>query len=99
MTTAALALWLQLGLLSGYGLLSLLALAALARPRWRPAAIATAFLAVPHAVYYALFLVWPDALSAQETMLFSILLRYQALFVTLFMLILLARATGATWKR
>jgi hypothetical protein len=47
--------------------------------RWR---FAVGFLSATHAVYYALFLVYPGVLDAAQTMLFSIVLRYQVLFTT-----------------
>jgi hypothetical protein len=51
-------------------------------PRLRPLAFAVGYSCRPHTVYYALFLVYPDVLDAAQTMLFSIILRYQMLFTT-----------------
>ena len=83
-TTAAA---LQKGLLVGYTILLLIAAMAGARVRrLRPLAFSVGFLSATHAVYYALFLVWPEALGPQGTMLFSIGLRWLVLFVAVFML-------------
>ena len=76
------------------GFLTVLIAAALAHhlgPRTRPAAFAVAFLALTHSVYYALFLIWPDALGAYGTMLFSIALRWLVLFVIVAMLAMAVR--------
>ena len=81
------ALALQWGLLVAF--LAALAFAALAYrlwPRARPVAFAVGFVSAAHGVYYALFLVWPEALGPQGTMLFSIGLRWLVLFVAVFML-------------
>lgn len=73
---------LQMGLLLGYVLL--LACAVLAgwhTRQVRPLASAVGVLAASHVVYYVLFLLLPDVLDGQATMTFSIVLRYQVLFV------------------
>jgi len=75
------ALALQRGLLVGY--VTLLLIAAMAGVRWprlRPLAFAVGVLSATHTAYYVLFLVYPDVLDAAQTMLFSIVLRYQVLF-------------------
>ena len=95
MTTAALALALQWLLLVGYAVVTVAALVGGRRPPGRRVAAAVLFFAVPHAVYYAMFLIWPDALGPMGTMLFSIVLRYQPLFVATLMLILAKRGE---WK-
>ena len=80
-TAAAVALMSQKGLLIGYTVVWLVAMIAGAQVnRLRPLAFAVGFLSATHAVYYVLFLIYPDVLDAQETMLFSIVLRYQVLF-------------------
>lgn len=86
------ALTLQWGLLVAF--LAAWAFAALAYrlwPRTRPVAFAVGFVSAAHAVYYALFLVWPGVLGAQGTMLFSIGLRWLVLFVAVFMLAMALR--------
>ena len=88
---------LQWGLLLGYGALALAALAAGRRPALRPLAFGVILLAFPHVAYYALFLIFPDVLDSRATMLFSITLRYQILFVATG--VLLVAATGDRWKR
>lgn len=94
-TTAALVLVLQWGLLIGFCVVGVAALVA-ARPRpGRGALVAVLFLAAPHAAYYALFLIWPDALGPIGTMYFSIILRYQVLFVVMLVLFLARRGK---WK-
>jgi hypothetical protein len=83
------ALALQRGLLVGY--VALLLIATMAGIRWsrlRPLAFAVGFLSATHAVYYALFLVYPGVLDAAQTMLFSIVLRYQVLFTTTIVLVM-----------
>ena len=78
---AAVALALQTWLLVGYVLLVVTSVMAGARwRRLRPLAFAVGFLSATHVAYYVLFLVYPDVLDAQGTMLFSIVLRYQVLF-------------------
>lgn len=59
--------------------------------RLRPMVIAAITIAITHIVYYALFLVWPDVLDFNETMLFSILLRFQILFSIMAGLVLAIR--------
>lgn len=76
------ALWLQWGLLAGNA--ALLAAALIVGGRRRPArpwAFAVGVLAAAHAVYYALFLMQPRVLAAEQTMLFSISLRYMVMFL------------------
>ena len=85
-TTAA---TLQKGLLIGY--VTLLLIAAMAGVRWsrlRPLAFAVGVLSATHMLYYALFLVYPGVLDAAQTMLFSIVLRYQVLFTTTIVLVM-----------
>ena len=85
-TTAAA---LQKGLLVGYTMLLLIAAMAGARVRrLRPLAFSVGFLSATHTVYYALFLVYPGVLDAAQTMLFSIVLRYQVLFTTTIVLVM-----------
>ena len=95
MTTAALALALQWLLLVGYAVVTVAALVGGRRPPGRRVAAAVLFIAVPHAVYYAMFLIWPGVLWPMGTMLFSIALRYQPLFVAALML---ALARRGKWK-
>lgn len=72
---------LQWGLLAGYAaLLACAAVAGYRIPWLRPLAFMVGLLATTHALYYALFLVWPEVLDGQRTMLFSIAIRYQVLF-------------------
>ena len=86
---AAVALALQTWLLVGYVLLVVTSVMAGARwRRLRPLAFAVGFLAATHAVYYALFLIWPHVLSAPQTMLYSIVLRYQVLFTATIVLVM-----------
>ena len=85
--TPATALVLQRGLLVGYvALLLIAAMTGVRWPRLRPLAFAVGVLSATHTAYYALFLVWPEALGPQGTMLFSIGLRWLVLFVAVFML-------------
>lgn len=87
----------QYGLLWGYTALMLVALVVYMRwPKVRPWAFAAGFLAMTHVVYYALFLLVPDALDGMETMMLSIVLRYQVLFTAMF---LLALAVRNRWSR
>ena len=87
--TAATAATLQKGLLVGYTMLLLIAAMAGARVRrLRPLAFSVGFLSATHVVYYALFLVYPGVLDAAQTMLFSIVLRYQVLFTTAIVLVM-----------
>ena len=95
MTAAALALALQWLLLAGYAVVTVAALVGGRRPPGRRVAAAVLFFAVPHAVYYALFLIWPPVLGSGGTMLFSIALRFQPLFVAA---LLLALAKRGKWK-
>lgn len=89
-----LALWLQWGLLAGNVVLALAAcIVGGRRPAARPWAFAVGVLAVAHAAYYALFLIWPEVLAAAGTMLFSIALRYMVTFLGGFLLVL------AVWRR
>lgn len=88
-------LWLQWGLLAGFAVVTLAALVDGRRPASRRMAMAVLFIALPHAAYYALFLVWPDVLGPMGTMMFSIALRYQPLFVAALMLALGRRGK---WK-
>lgn len=89
-----LALWLQWGLLAGYAglLVAAIVVGGLRRPA-RPWAFAIGVLAAPHAAYYALFLMQPRVLDAEQTMLFSISLRYMVMFLAAFLLII------ASWRR
>ncbi len=95
MTAAALALALQWLLLAGYAVVTAAALVGERRSPERRLAAAVLFIAVPHAVYYALFLIGPGVLGPGGTMLFSIALRYQPLFVAA---LLLALAKRRKWK-
>jgi hypothetical protein len=91
------AIALQYGLLYGY--MALMACAVVAGWRWprlRPLAFAAGFLAATHVVYYALFLIWPDALDAPQTLLFSVVLRYQVLFTAA--LVLAASVARRRWR-
>ena len=84
-----LAIALQWGLLVGFAmLLPAAVVAGHYRPAARPWSFAVGVMAVTHGAYYALFLVWPDVLGAQETMLFSITLRYMVMFLIAFVLVL-----------
>ena len=95
MTAAALAMALQWLLLVGYAVVTVAALVGGRRPPGRRVAEAVLFIAVPHTLYYAMFLIWPDALGATGTMYFSIILRYQVLFVVMLVLLLARRGK---WK-
>ena len=87
--TPATALVLQRGLLVGYvALLLIAAMTGVLRPRLRPLAFAVGVLSATHTAYYALFLVYPGVLDAAQTMLFSIVLRYQVLFTTTIVLVM-----------
>lgn len=87
---------LQWGLLIGYGLL--LAAAVMAWPGLKRRSLvgAVSFLAGPHVVYYALFLIFPDVLDASQTMYSSIALRYQMLFIAAAVLI---KELRSQWRR
>lgn len=87
--TPATVLVLQRGLLVGYvALLLIAAMTGVRWPRLRPLAFAVGVLSATHTAYYALFLVYPDVLDAAQTMLFSIILRYQVLFTTAIVLVI-----------
>jgi hypothetical protein len=58
------------------------------QPRLRPLAFAVGVVAAPHALYYVLFVWFPDVLDGPQTQLFSILLRYQVAGLCLLALIL-----------
>ena len=69
------------------------------RPHLRGLAFASGMIAAPHAVYYILFVWFPDVLDGPQTMLFSIALRYEVLGMTTLLLAMpLARAMRDTWK-
>ena len=71
---------LQTGLAVGFLLLVVAAVIAGARrPSVRPVAFAAGVVAGSHALYYVLFLWFPDVLDGPQTMLFSIALRYEVL--------------------
>ena len=71
---------LQAGLAVGFLLLVVAAVIAGAKRRHvRPTAFAAFIVAGSHALYYVLFLWFPDVLDATQTMLFSIVLRYEVL--------------------
>ena len=93
--TRAIATWLQWGLLGGFAAVTLAALVDGRHMAVRRVSAAVLFIALPHAVHYALFLVWPDVLGSMGTMMFSIALRYQPLFVAALML---ALAKRGKWK-
>lgn len=79
MSVATAGQWLLLG---GYAaLLVCSAVVGWRRPRLRPLAAAAGSIAVTHVAYYAAFLVWPDWLGFDATMLFSIAIRLQVLFL------------------
>ena len=83
------ALVLQRGLLVRY--VALLLIAAMTGVRWsrlRPLAFAVGVLSATHMLYYALFLVYPGVLDAAQTMLFSIVLRYQVLFTAAIVMVM-----------
>ncbi len=89
------ALALQWLLLVGYAVVTVAALVGGRHAPGRRVAAAVLFISLPHAVYYALFLIWPGVLGPGGTMLFSIALRYQPLFVAA---LLLALARRGKWK-
>ena len=91
----AVGMYLQWGLLVGFTVVTLAALLDGRNPTVRRVAVAVGFISLPHAAYYALFLICPDALGPIGTMLFSIVLRYQPLFVAVLML---ALARRGKWK-
>ena len=71
---------LQAGLAVGFLLLVVAAVIAGAKRRGvRPTAFAAGVVAGSHALYYVLFLWFPDVLDGPQTMLFSIVLRYEVL--------------------
>lgn len=89
---------LQVGLAVGFlGLVVAALLAGARRPAIRPFAFATGVVAGSHALYYVLFLWFPDVLDAQGTMLFSIVLRYEVLGLVAISLALAVR--GARWAK
>ena len=89
---------LQTGLALGFLLLVAAALIAGAKRRGvRPTAFAAFIVAGSHAVYYVLFLWFPDVLDATQTMLFSIVLRYEVL--GLVAISLLMAVMGARWEK
>ena len=67
------------------------------RQALRPWAFAVGFLSLTHVAYYWLFLVWPDVLGGEATMMFSIALRYQVLFTA--MLVLGLAVMRDEWRR
>lgn len=70
----------QIGLFLGYAALLIASVVVMVRrPRLRPLAFAVGIVSGPHAVFYILFLWFPDVLDGRETMLFSLMLRYQVL--------------------
>jgi hypothetical protein len=88
---------LQYGLLYGYtALLWGAFLAGWRWPRLRPLAFAVGFLSATHIAYYALFLIWPDVLNGEQTLLFSVVLRYQVLFTAA--LVLLMSVERGRWR-
>ena len=71
---------LQVGVAVGFlGLLVGAVHAGARRPVVRPVAFAAGVVAGSHALYYVLFLWFPHVLDATQTMLFSIVLRYEVL--------------------
>lgn len=83
---------LQWGLLVLNGLLVVACLPLVVKCRvLRPLLVLIMSLALTHFSYYWLFLVSPTLLDSFYTMLFSIVLRYQVLFVGMLMLLLAAR--------
>ena len=84
----------QWGRLGGNVALLLAALVAgWRRPLARPWAFAVGVLAAAHGLYYALFLMEPRVLTAEQTILFSISLRYMVVFLAAFLLIM------TIWRR
>ena len=80
---------LQTGLALGFLSLLVVALIAGAKRRHvRPTAFAAFIVAGSHALYYVLFVWFPDALDGPQTMLFSIVLRYEVLGLVAFILAL-----------
>lgn len=57
-------------------------------PRLRPVAVVTGSLGISHAVFYALFVLFPDVLDATATMWFSLVIRSQVLFTAAMLLAL-----------
>ena len=71
---------LQVGLALGFLFLFVTAVIAGLKGRGvRPTAFAAAIVAGSHALYYVLFVWFPDVLDGPQTMLFSIVLRYEVL--------------------
>ena len=89
---------LQVGLAVGF--LALLVAAVIAgarRPGVRPVAFAAGVVAGSHALYYVLFLWFPDALDGPQTMLFSVVLRYEILGLVAISLLL--SVMSARWEK
>lgn len=71
---------LQAGLALGFAACVVIAfIVGARRPVVRPGAFAAGVVAGSHTLYYVLFLWFPDVLDAPQTMLFSIVLRYEIL--------------------
>lgn len=64
------------------------------RPMTRPWTWAMSSLCLTHLIYYYAFLVKPGWLTAHQTVLFSITLRYQTLFLLAFILASLLRGAS-----
>ncbi len=78
---------LQGGLFTGYAVLLAAALIVGGRRRRLcPLAFAVGVVALPHALFYAEFLWFPAFLDGYQTMLFSLMLRYQVLGVAVLVL-------------
>lgn len=60
-------------------------------PRLRPLCVMVGAIAATHAVYYWLFLIWPDVLDGTQTMMFSIVIRLQILFTMALVLVMAVR--------
>ena len=89
---------LQVGLAVGFlGLLVAAFVAGARRPIVRPVAFAAGVVAGSHALYYVLFLWFPDVLDGAQTMLFSIALRYEILGLVAMSLAL--AVMRARWER
>lgn len=70
----------QAGLALGFLAVFVAAIVVGARwPATRPPAFATGVIAGSHALFYILFVWFPDVLNGTQTMLFSIVLRYEVL--------------------
>lgn len=82
----------QWALLGGYlALLAWVIIVGQRLPRLRPFAFVAGTVAASHIVYYALFLIFPDVLNGEATMLFSIAIRFQILFTAALLLALAVR--------